>query len=154
LKFVNKYCETYIGATSSINDECTHLTSDSASGVENLLPLAWLTSNLLDMECSTNHQEFTYIQSDQSLIRILYFLFTCSFFNSLNFFHLFNAENSSIRTIYLEVSITMTFKTLFTLKSLWWYTSNPFTLVKSVEGYRGSDSFVRGRITLRYSKDK
>ena len=71
------------------------------------------------MECSPNHQEFSYIWGDQSLILILYLLFTSSFFNSLNFFYFSNGEGPSIRTICLEVSITMAFETRFTLQSLW-----------------------------------
>jgi len=62
------------------------------------------------MKCSSNHPEFTHIQSDQSLIFILYFLFTSSFSNNLNFFHLSNGESTSIRTIRLEVPIAMTLK--------------------------------------------
>jgi len=100
------------------------------------------------MECSLNHQEFTYIWSDQSLTLILYFLFTCSFFNNLNFIHLYNGESPSVTTIRLEVPITMTFETLFSLQSLWWFTSNPFTLVKSFDGCKGSDNLVRGGVTL------
>ena len=143
MQCVNKCC-----ATSLINNEITHLASNSALGMENLLNLAWLTWSLLDMKFSLNHQEVTHIQSEQTFISILYFLFTSGFFNSLNFFYLSNDKSPSIRTIRFEVSITMSFETLFTRQSPYWFTSNLFTLVKSFDGCRGSDSFVGGGVTL------
>jgi len=42
----------------------------------------------------------------------------------------------------------MTFETLFTLPSLWWFTGNPFTPVNSFDGCRGSDSFLEGGVML------
>ena len=137
-----------IGATSSIDAEITHLASDSVLGIAISLPLAWLIRSPLDMECSSNHQEFFYIQGDQSLSLILYFLFISSFFNSLNFFYFSNAEGPSVRIISLEVPITMAFETLFNRQSFWLFASNPFTLIKNFDGCRGSYTFVIGSVTL------
>jgi len=148
LKLVNEYYGSYSGATSCINNELTHLTSNSASSTKHLLPLAWFTGSLLGMECSLNYEEFIRNQGDLSLV-ILGFLLTSCFFYSLDLFHFSNGESSLIKTICLEVSTIMTFETLFTLQSIWWFTSNPCILVKGFDECRGSDSFVGCRVTIR-----
>jgi len=86
--------------------------------MKNLLPLAWFIRSLLNRECPSNYEEFTHIQSDQSMILIFEFFLTSCFFNSLEFFQFSNGESSSVGTICLEVSITMEFEALVALRPL------------------------------------
>jgi len=47
LKLVNEWYGSHIGATTFIDDEFAYLASNSASGVEDLLPLARFRGNSL-----------------------------------------------------------------------------------------------------------
>jgi len=56
LKLVNECCGSHIGATTSSDDRLAHLACNSASSVEDLLPLAWFEGNFFGMKGSSNHQ--------------------------------------------------------------------------------------------------
>jgi len=115
LKLTNECCRSYVGATPSINNEHTHLASNNASGMKDLISLAQFKRSPLDIECSLDYPKFTHIWSDQSLILILGLLLINYFLNGLDLFHFSNGESPPVGTIRLEVSITMAFEALFTL---------------------------------------
>jgi len=61
LKLVSKCYRRHIGATTSIDDEFAYLASNSAPGVEDLLPLARFKGSLFRMKGSLNHQQLSNI---------------------------------------------------------------------------------------------
>jgi len=115
LKLPNEFYRGDIGINTSINDEFTYLTSNSAPGVEDLFSLARFKGNLFGIKDSLNHQQLSNVWGDQGVV-ILFILFLTPFlFYSLDFLYLSKRECSSIGTVHLEVPINMKFKALFSL---------------------------------------